>query len=202
MKRFPEFPNPRRLGASLLLVACLAIAPRASAVNMTLSSEGVAPITGGVGMLLSDVGETITFVVGLEESRGLNGYELFLSFDESELSFVSASNDFVPGLPFTVAPEPGENPSIRVATLFPSSAPFPSASLFRVTFEVIGTLRDDLADFQVFASGSDPLSPGDVALDNPSGVGFDVFSEVPEPSVVALMAVGLAGLAAGSRRRA
>jgi len=161
----------------LLLLSLVALAGPAHAVGLALAPPSTGP------------GAEITFTVALDASTPINGYDVTILWDASELAFVSATD--LSGLGFDAAPTGATPSGERVATF--DLAAFVATDLFSVTFDVLpGAHQDGLADFSVFvgpANGSG-LIPG--AIDNPGGVAYDV---VPEPDTGALLALGLVAFA-------
>jgi hypothetical protein len=143
----------------------------------------------------SGPGSQITFTVALDAPTSINGYDVTISWDAGELSFLSATE--LSGLGFDAAPSGSTPAGERVATFELTAVA--ATHLFAVSFDILpGALADGAYDFQVFvgpANGSG-LIPG--SIDNPSGAGFDV---VPEPNSGALLALGLIALAWRGNRR-
>jgi hypothetical protein len=170
---------------ALFTLALLSLAEPARAVGIAL-----APPTSGPG-------SQITFTVALDAPASINGYDVTISWDALELSFLSAAE--LSGLGFVSAPL-GTTPAGERVASFELTA-VTTTSLFSASFDVLpGALGDGADDFAVFvgpANGSG-LIPG--AIDNPDGAGFDV---VPEPNTGGLLALGLLALARlrGARRR-
>jgi hypothetical protein len=137
----------------------------------------------------------ISFTVALDAPTSINGYDVTISWDPVELSFLSAAD--LSGLGFDTAPLGLTPAGERVATF--ALLAVTAADLFSVRFDILpGAFQDGAFDFAVFvgpANGSG-LIPG--ALDNPGGAGFDV---VPEPHSGGLLALGLIALARRGARR-
>jgi hypothetical protein len=166
--------------ARLLGLALVLMAGPASAVGLTLSE----PVPGA--------GDSIVFTVGLDAPTSINGYDVTLFWDSSELSFLSATE--LSGLGFDTAPAGATPAGERVATF--ELTPVLASDLFAVRFSLLpGAAFDGSPDVGVFvgAANGTGLIPG--VIDNPLGVGFDV---VPEPGSGLLLAAGLLVLA---RRR-
>jgi hypothetical protein len=185
---------PITIGA---LAASLAAQP-ASALSLTLAGPTSGALTTGVGMESAAPSTQLSFTIGLDAASTINGYDVTIAWDASELAFASATP--VTGLAFGPAPNAGSSAGTRVAAL--SLAGVLTSTLFSVTFDVLGNSQDGVADFRVYvdalANGSG-ISPGSLSLSNPSGAGIDV---IPEPSSHALLALGLGVLAAARRARA
>jgi len=187
----PRSHPPHLPHLALLLAALLLTASPASALRLTLSAGG-ATTQEGVAALTAAPGEVLSFVVVLDEATSLNGYELSFAFDPAELAFRGAEARFPtsrPGGPlgFTVAPDPAENPGVRVAQLALDA--FSTTGLFAVQLESLLPSADGLPDLAVFATsgGLAPATP----LENGAGIGFDLVA-VPEPAAAWLLAVGWA----------
>ena len=131
------------------LVALLA-STGASALGLSVAAEP------GPGQT-----ETVTFAVGLSEDVVIAGYELFLGWDPSELTFGHASPVWGGG--FTVAPLASADQRARVARLSLTPMGLGDGSLFRVTFLVASSVTFDAsADFFVTAHGGGIAPPPDV----------------------------------------
>jgi hypothetical protein len=186
--------------AVLAGIACLAgslAAGPAAALSLTLAGPTSGTLTSGVGVEAAAPSSQLSFTVGLDAATTINGYDVTIAWDASELAFASATP--APGLAFGPPPNPGQSAGTRVASL--SLAGVNTALLFSVTFDVLAGPQDGLADFRVFvdalANGSG-IAPGSLSLANPTGAGIDV---IPEPASGALLALGLAALAAARRAR-
>ena len=178
------------LPAGLVLVALLLAPASAGALSISLAGPTSGPVTAGVGVESPSVGATLTFTVGLDASTAINGYDLILSWDPAELSFLSAAD--LSGLGFDVTPDAGTPAGERAAAI--SLGAVTTASLFEVSFEVLAVLTDGAADVEVVANGSG-IAPGSLSLANgTAGVGI----AVPEPGFALLLAGAL--LALGAKR--
>jgi len=144
-------------------------------------------------------GAFVTYTVALSAATSLNGYDLTVQWDTSELTLTSASQLFPDSLPpdtfaFTVSPLAGTPGDARTSTV--SLTAFTTTSLFSLTFTAANPVADGLDDVRVFAdpvNNGNGLSPGTVTLDNPTGVGFDV-TPAPEPDRAALLLASLGTL--------
>jgi hypothetical protein len=171
------------------------LAGPAAAISITLEGPSTGVFTTGLRVASGSAGDTITVTVGLDAAVSLNGYDLTIAWDATELSLLSAAD--LSGLGLDTAP-PGLVPGgERIATL--ELLPVVTASLFELSFHVEAVVGDGLADFSLLllpANGSG-LSPGGLSIDNPSLPAL----AIPEPAVAALLLLGLAGLAAADVRR-
>jgi hypothetical protein len=176
------------------LVAPLVAAP-AAALSLTLAGPTSGALSTGVGVEAAAPSTQLGFTVGLDAATSINGYDVTIAWDPTELALASATP--VAGLAFGPAPNPGQSAGTRVASL--SLPGVLTATLFSLSFDVLATTQDGLADVRVFvdagANGSG-IAPGSLALANPTGAGIDV---IPEPSSQALLGFGLVGLAAARR---
>lgn len=184
------------------LWACLVgLAQSAEGLSLTLEGVGVGPISSGIGSGyfatdLEPPEEQLTFIVGLDEPTAINGYDITLAWDPSELSFSYALS--VLAFPFAAAPDGSQSSGTRVASIRLTS--FTASALFSVTFEPIALTGDGQADVWFFVDedlNGSGLSPGSLSLANPAGAGIDV---VPEPDTAALFTLGLALLSAARAR--
>jgi hypothetical protein len=183
------------LYASLLALS-VGSGQAATALSLTLAGPSTGPLAAGIGSEASAPGSQLSFSIGLDAVTGINGYDVTLAWDATELALFSSAAG--PGLPFSVAPDAGQSAGSRVAsiTLIPAS----TALLFSVTFDVLATTADGLADVRVFVdapSNGTGIAPGSLSLANPAGAGIDV---IPEPASGAMLALGLAGLSAARAR--
>lgn len=199
--------RPTRSVAHRMLLSCLALAalglPAHSALALSLQVSAAAPAPLATG-------DSVTLTVSLDQATAFNGYELFLSWDPTELQFSSAQQLFVsPFVPFSAKTiDPVES---RLSTLVPSdpsSVPV-GQDLFSVDFSVLNLVDDGQVDFRVFAKGSGTSTglagtPPPV-LDNPQGVevlaGPGGLTVVPEPSSAVLLALALVATTSLRRRR-
>lgn len=142
----------------------------------SVSCDGIAAGVGDCDVS-GQAPNQVTVTWSLSSAQGLNGYDLFVSWDPDELALVGSSQLYPDSLPpdtvaFLVAPDPLDPDESSVLTL--SLANVSTTSLFSVTFDVVGTLSADCeADVWWSASGSG-LSPGTVLLENPGGAGVDL----------------------------
>jgi len=170
----------------------------------------------------AEVGDTVTFTISLDSMTAITGYELFLSWDPTEIAYLPSLDGFggvlgnlfvSSALPF-VTPNDTQLPAgptdARFSFLFLS--PIPTTALFELDFEVLeGAGVADGVDFWIdlasgggingsAAQGSLPIAAAWGVDINPGSVLF-VYYPIPEPSVFALAAVGLIGLGTVRRGR-
>ncbi len=174
-------------GAAALM---LGLASPASATNITLDPAG------DVSPSLSD---TITFTVGFSPLVPAQSFDLTVMWDPTELALNVGSTNFIAGN-LAISQDPvDDNPGgDRVAAvLFGADV----GDLFSVDFTVVGITDDDQADFTVFVDtgvNGAGISPGELSIENPSGVSAYI---VPEPGSLAFLGAGLLGLAWAGRRQ-
>jgi hypothetical protein len=194
----------RRGGVFLSFRAALAavcLSASAEAVNITLTGPSVGPLTSGVGTEDVTSLTQITFEVGLSSQTQIQGYDISVAWDASELGLTSAQQlfpDTGAALPFTISPVGGSSSGTRAAVIGFST--LATTGLFRITFDVLGGANDGQPDVRFFvdALANGPgLSGSGVSVDNPAGAGIDV---VPEPGTGVLLAAGLLAIAARRRR--
>ncbi len=183
-----------RLARPLLAAALGLLVPAgAGALSLSVAGPTSGPVTSGLGIEDPSVGSSLTFTVGLDAPAAIQGYDLILSWDPAELSFVSAAD--LSGLGFDVTPLGATPAGERAAAI--ELVAVAAASLFQVTFQVLAVVTDGAVDLRVVANGSG-IAPGSLSLAN--GAAGVVFA-VPEPGTVGLLAAALALGAARGRRR-
>ena len=200
----------RKSGALLVLtLLTLCAAQPGLGATIQVCADSVCA-TGTASALAATVGQQIVFTVGLDAQTDSYGYELFFSYDPTEIALSHPVYDknepdsahqlyadavLAPDtLPFTVAPAPCADPSNCRASVL-SLAGYASTALFDITFDVIGVASDGEADFSVFAGGlgGDPAPPL---------IGFPAAIDVvPEPATALLLGAGIVGLALHAQRR-
>jgi hypothetical protein len=136
-------------------------------------------------------GDPIVFTVGLDSGVSLNGFDLTISWDPAELTFLSVADES--GLGLDTVPVGATSAGERISGI--ELLPVSTDKLFSVTFELVEILTDGLVDLRVYAdlaTNGGGISPGGLALDN-GAAGVTYF--VPEPGtgilVMAALAVGL-----------
>lgn len=178
---------------ALLGFLSLLVAQSASALSLTLSGPTSGSLLGGTGSESATPGSQITFTVGLDAVTSLNGYDVTIAYDASELSFASASE--LSGLGFDAAPAGATPVGERVAAIELQAVS--TASLFSILFDVSDVVNDGLPDFRIFVdppTNGSGIAPATLSLANgAAGIGIEV---VPEPESAALLAGGLIALAA------
>jgi len=183
------------LVSAFTVMVTLGLADGAAGLSITVAGPSSGPLGAGTGSEPAVPGDELTFTVGLDAATSINGYDLTISWDPSELSFSSALE--LSGLGFDVAPVGSSPAGERVAAISLTAAS--STALFQVTFGVVAVVPDGLSDFAVFvdpqANGSG-IAPGSLSLENPGGAGLDV---VPEPDSGILLGSALALLWAARR---
>jgi hypothetical protein len=193
------------LAGTLLTVAALALPAEAAIVAMSVDQQGCGGYTSGTGTCEVVPGSELSVTWALEAQETLNGYQLQIRWDPSELSLIRAVQlfpDTAPPVAWTVEPS---DPNASVASAFRLPTPADTTLLFRLDFLAIPSGNDAKQDLWWFPQGAG-LTPGSVALDNPAGAGID-FTAVPiaVPSLSrwgsALLALALVALAAGVRPR-
>lgn len=183
-----------RMSRSLAFGLLALLAPAAAgALSLSVAGPTSGPITTGLGVEDPLVGSGLTFTVGLDATTAIQGYDLILSWDPTELAFLSATD--LSGIGFDVAPVGATPAGERVAAI--DLAPLSTTALFQVDFQVLAVAADGGVDLQLVANGSG-VAPGSLSLANgATGVAF----AVPEPGTAALLGGVLAALRASSPRR-
>lgn len=193
-----------RLAAAALLLAGLAAphAARAVVVSMTASPPACGgAVTAGTVACPVDAGSSLSLVFALDAATALNGYQLNLRWDPSELSLLGASQLFPDaGTPVAFTSAPGD-PAASVASAFVFPDPAVTTLLFQLDFQATPAGDDGQPDVWWFPQGAG-LSPGSVVLENPAGAALDVTPAPVVPALPgALVPLLLAGLLAGGARR-
>lgn len=181
--------SPRRLFLLVLLLVAAGPAGTASALSLTLAGPGVGPVTGGTASKPAQAGDPVTLSVGLDVATQIVGYDVTITWDPTELDFVSASD--IPGLAFDTAPTAGQFAGARVSAIDLSAVT--TDLLFSVSFVALDPIADGLPDFRVFVDAmvnGAGIAPGSLSLANPAGAAIDI---VPEPGSGLLLGLGLAG---------
>lgn len=171
-------------------------------------------------------GDTVTFTISLDASTSITGYELFATWDPSELQYLPALDGlggvtgnltiggFFPAFTTPIESQLPIGPTDgRFSFLSPST--FAATDLFQLDFEVLpGAGVADGLDFFVDLSMGGIAGPAGTGLVdlaqsggvevNPGSVVFNyvpVGTTVPEPTTLALFGFGVIGLYVGGRGR-
>ncbi len=170
------------------VAACLLSAAPASAAELHMSlatSVGgvVCDATSGLRRCPAPAFGTpiqVTVTWALDAPATLNGYDLNVGWDASELSLVAMEQLYpddqpVNTIPFLVAPDPLQPLASEAVTL--SLVGAATTSLLRLTFQTVSApaflLGNCEADVWWTANGNG-LSPGSVVLSNPQGAAIDL----------------------------
>jgi hypothetical protein len=168
----------------------------AAVVSMTTDAPDCGPYAAGVGTCT--VGDpSITVTWELDATASLNGYDFEIRWDPTELALTDAKQlhpDTGTPLAFLEAPSDPNDSRALVVSLTAAS----TMRLFELTFDVMPSAPDGMADVWWFANGNG-LAPGTVILENPAGAGFDLATTdaMPPPAVPASSSWGL-GLLVGA----
>lgn len=156
----------------------------ASALSLLVTGPTTGPLAPGeVGIERPGVGEILALQISLDQSVSLQGFDLLLTWDATELDLVAASDQT--GLGLDVVPG-ASGVSERIAAI--EFTAVSAMALFELQFEVLAIVPDG-ADFSIVANGAG-LAPASLVLDSPNSA----VVEIPEPAPLALL--GLAGLLA------
>ena len=174
----------RRSAASLLLVLGLASPAWAVDVELAVSSVSNGTLCSGVvsGVGFCDTtslldGE-VTVLWSLDSEQLLNGYDLTVAWDASELTLLTCEQLYPDTQPpgtvgFLIAPCDADDP-VGSDALTLSLTAFDTTALFSLTFGVAPVLvTDGLADVSWTPNGNG-LSPASVVLTNTGGAGVDL----------------------------
>jgi len=167
-----------------LALALVSAAP-ASGLSLLLEGPTTGPFGQGLAIEEATAGDMITFTISLDLSVSLNGYDLLLTWDPTELALLAASD--LTGLGLDVNPTSSVGFPRRVAAI--SLGAVTSADLVALEFSVVSVVRDGAADFSFTTNGSG-LSPGSLVLAAPPTAAI----ALPEPALSLLLLLGLSGL--------
>jgi hypothetical protein len=167
------------------LALALVLAAPASGLSLLLEGPSTGPFGQGLAVEEATSGDTITLTISLDLSVSLNGYDLLLTWDPTELALLAASD--LTGLGLDVNPTSGVGFPRRVATI--SLGAVTGADLVALQFRVVSVVRDGAADFS-FATNGSGLSPGSLVLAAPPTAAI----AIPEPALPILLLLGLLGL--------
>ena len=184
----------RRLaGAALVPLPFLAVPGLASGAEIQMSAplQGCGPVVSGIETCRVAPGSLLDVTFALDAAQSLNGYDLEIRWDASELTFVSATQLHPDtGTPGPFLEEPSD-PADSRAAVFEFDAE-QTTQLFELRFQTAVGSLDGQADLWWFPN-NDGLAPASVTLDNPSGAALDVG---PTAEVIPVLGVASRGLVA------
>jgi len=169
--------------AMLCAIGALPVASQAAQIKMKVTqgatvvcdnvTEGVVPCIFAAG------GGSITVTWSLDAPTTLNGYDLNVNWDPSELTLFSSDQLFPDSsppdtIPFLIEPNPADPAGSAAAVL--SLVSFQTTALFRATFLLPAASSlpvDCLVDVSWNPNGNG-LSPGSVDLTNEDGASVDL----------------------------
>lgn len=183
----PSAPPPSRRRRALLLAAvlCCPLAGPAAAVDVTIvtSAPGTScpDVAEGTGTCEIAASTQFDVVWQLDSQQSLNGYDLEIRWDASELTLISAT----PLYPDTGSPVPfleePSNPDASSAVAL-SVVALDTTQLFSLRFEASPGASPDGPDLSWFANGNG-LSPASVVLLDPGGGAWDFYDASGMPVV-------------------
>ena len=194
---------------SLIALSLTSLLVSAPAAALFIASDGVpAPAldyaidgdTSDTQVRAESDGASFTVRIGLLPDTPISGYDLTISWDDSEILLTGVTNVFNPGSIAFSSPLGGDPMGERVADIsFVSTS---STDLFDLTFQVVTAVDDGMPDLLVFrdpaTNGSGITASVGTFIAGDAGAGLSVVP-VPEPGTGALVAAGM--LALRGRRR-
>lgn len=172
--------------ALLLALGITSAQAGAAVISMDVDPPGCAGFVAGTGTCEVAPGTTLAVTWSLTAPELLNGYQLEIRWDPTELTLLGSTQLFPDsGTPVPFTQQPGD-PSDSRASAF-SFDPQSTLGLFRVTFQASPAGGDGQPDVWWFPVGAG-LSPAGVVLENPAGAAIDL-----TPTALGVPALGLLG---------
>lgn len=182
-----------KCATGLLLAATLTVAAAPAAAQLSLVFQPNGAVVDGDEPLdvVTSVGDSLTFTMVLD-TRFINitSIDYSVRFDSSELELTTAavnSDSFA----VNVAEVEGDTIDVSHGTRRPGTLGIGDQLTFRV---LSGLNNDGDIDFEILSAGTNLANV--VRLQSPVSV-----QPVPEPAALGLLALGVAGVAAGAGRR-
>ncbi len=168
----------RRLAGAALVLLLMQVLVQAwpglaSGAEIQMSAPpSCGPVSAGVASCLVVPGSLLDVTFALDAPESLNGYDLEVRWDDSELTLVSATQLHPDtGTPGPFLEEPSD-PADSRAAVFEFDA-IETTQLFRLRFETSFGALDGQADLWWFPNNNG-LAPASVTLENAAGAALDI----------------------------